>query len=599
MNAHRVRLEPAALAVEPGHEVTCTVRITNIGDVVDAFDVVVLGAPAAWTAVEPTTVSLFPGAEGVARLTFRPPRSPDVPAGATPFGVRVQSQDAKWQTSVVEEGTLEVGPFADLAADLKPRTSHGSIAGRHRVELTNRGNALSQVRLSASDPDQALNFVVPAGPVPIRPGGAASVRVRARLAGLSLTGPPRQWPFKVVAEADGAPPIELNGAVEQLPLLSRWVRRGLVIGAIALVGLAVYAAKGQELRMVLDTTLSGSHPVQSPSSGAGSTPSTSTTDGSKASSPTPSAGGGAASPSPSAGSGTSTSRAPATVIGSSPVAPGSFNSVRVMCPAGTQAVSGGIDPANVLTVKVTSSAPIYADNNNRLIFRSDGPNPAAVGWQVSAKNDDSAAQTIRAAVVCAGAYIGNTSTLVTTSSNFGAGNFGVVAAICPAGSVALGGGADLDNVFTMAVTSSAPTFGGTRLLLTASGRNPAPNGWQATARNDSSTSMKFKVAVICSTAAAGRTTAVVAGAQPASPGSFASARLPCPSGSATVGGGVDTGNVIRMTVTSSAPVFPDPNARTLFRSDGADQAPVGWQVSARNDDSAAQATSIAVICTTP
>jgi hypothetical protein len=620
VNAHRVQLDSPELTVEPGEEATCTVRITNTGDVVDAFDIEVLGGAAGWTVVEPATVSLFPGAEGSARLTFRPARSPNVPAGPTPFAVRVRSQDAGMQTSVVEEGTLEVGRYAELAADLLPRTSHGHLAGRHRVEVTNRGNAPAAVALRGADAEQALKLVFAPRTLQVPPGASGTASLKARCARPALAGGPQRWSFQVTAETEGTAPVELQGVMEQRPLTTRWSRRALAFAAIALVGLAVYSAKGQELKSVAVAVLSSSRPAPASSDGPGravdgSSPAASSTPGGgAASSPSPSP-----SPSPTPGTGTGASggttggatgssgsstkpppAAPATVIGSSSVAPGNFNSVRVLCPSGTQAISGGIDPANVLTVKVTSSAPVYADNNNRLIFRSDGANPGAVGWQVTAKNDDSGPQTIRAAVVCAGAYIGSTSTVVATSNLFGGGNFSVASATCPAGSVALGGGVDLDNVLTMAATSSAPTYRGTRLLSTPSGRNPAPDGWQASARNDSSTSMKFKVAVICSTGVAGRTTSMVTSSSPfASPGSFAAVRVLCPSGAATVGGGIDVGNVLRMTVTSSAPVFPGTNARTLTRSDGSDQAPDGWQVSARNDDSVAEPVTVAVICTTP
>jgi len=104
--------------VEPGGDATCTVRVWNTGDVVDAYAVEVLGPAAAWTDVEPATVSLFPGSNGVALLTFRPPRTPDALAGTLPFAVRVQSRDAGMATSVVEEGSLDVAPFAELAAEL-------------------------------------------------------------------------------------------------------------------------------------------------------------------------------------------------------------------------------------------------------------------------------------------------------------------------------------------------------------------------------------------------------------------------------------------------------------------------------------------------
>ena len=46
-----------------------------------------------------------------------------------------------------------------------------------------------------------------------------------------------------------------------------------------------------------------------------------------------------------------------TVVGSDTVSAGNFGSVRVECPIGMVAIGGGIDPENVLTMKVTSSGP--------------------------------------------------------------------------------------------------------------------------------------------------------------------------------------------------------------------------------------------------
>jgi len=67
--------------------------------------------------------------------------------------------------------------------------------------------------------------------------------------------------------------------------------------------------------------------------------------------------------------------------------------------------------------------------------------------------------------------------------------------------VIIGGGIDLFNVLTMTVTSSGPVFddGGTgqRLISTPNGTQPAPIGWQASARNESSAQGDLKVAVIC------------------------------------------------------------------------------------------------------
>jgi hypothetical protein len=89
-----------------------------------------------------------------------------------------------------------------------------------------------------------------------------------------------------------------------------------------------------------------------------------------------------------------------TVVGSDTATAGSFKAERVLCPRGTIAVGGGIDLDNVLTMKVTSSAPTFAQNNSRLIFQPNGTNPAPIGWQASAKNDDATTKSFKAAVIC-------------------------------------------------------------------------------------------------------------------------------------------------------------------------------------------------------
>ena len=97
-----------AVTVQPGAEATAEIRVRNSGTVVDQFTLEVLGDAAAWTIVEPAVVPLFPGAEAVARVRFKPPKSPDVPARAIPYAVRIKSrEDAR--ASMVEEGVVEVG----------------------------------------------------------------------------------------------------------------------------------------------------------------------------------------------------------------------------------------------------------------------------------------------------------------------------------------------------------------------------------------------------------------------------------------------------------------------------------------------------------
>ncbi len=72
-------LSEESLSVEPGGETRCEIRVRNTGSIVDQYTLEVLGDTATWVHLEPGTLSLFPGDEGVASLAFRPPRDHSVP----------------------------------------------------------------------------------------------------------------------------------------------------------------------------------------------------------------------------------------------------------------------------------------------------------------------------------------------------------------------------------------------------------------------------------------------------------------------------------------------------------------------------------------
>jgi hypothetical protein len=281
MNAHRIRLEPDTVSVEPGREATCTVRIWNTGDVVDAFAVEVLGAAAAWTEVEPATVSLFPGSNGVAMLIFRPPRTAEAPAGSLPFAVRVRSRGADMATSVVEEGRLDVAPYTELTAELLPRTSRARFTGRHRVRLTNVGNTAITVQLGGSDPEQALALKFSPRALRVPAGGVAGAGVRAACTRMFWFADPKQWAFQVTAQAQDAAPVQMQGALEQRPLIGRFSRRAIALGAVALVGVGILHYAGAQIQSAAASLISGNRTAQAssaqPGGGASPVPQTSPT----------------------------------------------------------------------------------------------------------------------------------------------------------------------------------------------------------------------------------------------------------------------------------------------------------------------------------
>lgn len=80
------------------------------------------------------------------------------------------------------------------------------------------------------------------------------------------------------------------------------------------------------------------------------------------------------------------------------ITPGNFGSARADCPSGYQAVGGGLDLDNVLTMVVTASTPIV--NGQSIIFLADGQHPAATGWQGHARNNGAANASFKVGVIC-------------------------------------------------------------------------------------------------------------------------------------------------------------------------------------------------------
>lgn len=233
-------LDVATVAVEPGGQVSCELKLRNTGTVVDQFTFRVRGDAAAWATVEPPTLSLFPDAEGTARVTFQPPRSDDVAAGPVPFAVLAASREDPYGSSVVE-GVVEVLPFADTTAELVPRTSHARQWARHNLAFDNRGNHPVTVRLAASDPDGLLAFQISPAVLEVPPGAAGFAAVRVRARSPLWRGTPQTIPFQVTATPAGAQPITVDGSMQQLPVIAGWIPRTIAVClALAIMATGVW-----------------------------------------------------------------------------------------------------------------------------------------------------------------------------------------------------------------------------------------------------------------------------------------------------------------------------------------------------------------------
>ena len=183
-----------------------------------------------------------------------------------------------------------------------------------------------------------------------------------------------------------------------------------------------------------------------------------------------------------------------TVVTSQAVNPGAFGWTSAVCPAGTTAVGGGVDVEDHLLMVVTSSSPTIA--GSRILSVADGSHAGPDGWRGTVRNYSSVLKTVKVGVVCQ--PLGGITTVI-SSDTAAAGSWGTQAANCPLGKIAVGGGMDVENVFTVFATETAPKFElpQATLMQRDPGVQPAPIGWQASVSNTASTGKGFKVGAIC------------------------------------------------------------------------------------------------------
>ena len=236
-------LTPAVLPVKPGEEAEVELSVTNTGGVVDSFALEVLGDPAAWAAVEPATLSLFPGQSETAKVRFKPPVEPGLTPGSRPFAVRISSNEDPTHPRV-EEGALHIAGVPVLTADISPRTgrARGKRAGKYQVALDNRGNAVALVDLTGFDGQDLVDVTVEPPRIEVGPGAAAFVTARTRARTRFWRGPSVLHRFTVAARpadpASGAnTPAPMDASLLQEAAVPSWLGKVAMLVVLALIAL--------------------------------------------------------------------------------------------------------------------------------------------------------------------------------------------------------------------------------------------------------------------------------------------------------------------------------------------------------------------------
>ncbi|MFI7081368.1 hypothetical protein ACIBO1_29100 [Micromonospora sp. NPDC049903] len=214
--------------VVPGESVDIPVTIRNSGDVVEAYDLTIVGVPDAWVTFDPPRVSLYPGASQTVVLTVRPPRSSEVRAGDLPYGVRVVPSEAP-ETATVEEGVLTIAPFSEVGAELRPQVRRARLTARYRLAVVNGGNIGEELTVTATDGAEQLRFTARPPAMILAAGEQYQAGLRVRTRRLLWRGTPRHLPFRALLTDRDGRAITLDGTLVQQPVLSGWLLKLLAL----------------------------------------------------------------------------------------------------------------------------------------------------------------------------------------------------------------------------------------------------------------------------------------------------------------------------------------------------------------------------------
>jgi beta-lactam-binding protein with PASTA domain len=229
------------VSVAPGEQTTILGLIRNQSQVVDNFDLWIRGLPADWWTIAPATAYLVPyGAGGTyeqeVQIQLHPPRSPQAQAREWSFEVVAESR-AYGGEVVSAPANVTVGPYYDVATELRPERASGRLKARYRLIVRNRANARTQVALSAEDTDGECQFRFAQPSVAIEPGNAIECPFTVFPPKQIWIGKRQERRFQVTAaptEVDTPPPAR-TAVFRQQSWLPWWLAIVVPIVAAAVV----------------------------------------------------------------------------------------------------------------------------------------------------------------------------------------------------------------------------------------------------------------------------------------------------------------------------------------------------------------------------
>ncbi len=237
----RIHVEPERLRAAPAETVQMALSVFNTSDIIDGFDITVIGADQSWVVAEPDWISLFPDSEGSVILKVTLPA--DFPAGPHELGIKVTSRTTN-EVFAVGAVAVEVSEKTAARVDVEPDTILTGRRGRFSVLVHNDGNVPLDVAIDAEDDGNVLAYDVTPARVQLGPGQSRTCQLVVT-APRPITGTPAVRPF-IVSIAGPGVELATPATISSRPWIPRWLLSFLAIALLLglwafIVGLAIDA----------------------------------------------------------------------------------------------------------------------------------------------------------------------------------------------------------------------------------------------------------------------------------------------------------------------------------------------------------------------
>jgi plastocyanin len=235
-------LSTTDLAVAPGHQAGCDVRVSNSGADAVTVDLTLAGGAVAWAVVLPPSLVVAPGACGRSRLVVDVPRDGDLAGTERGVTVGVRARDAG--SSPIElVGRLAIVESLDLRASVTPLVARARGEITYTVAIANHGTRARRVDLGLDGMDQTgLRVRLSPAQLVVVAGEQATADLSVKARRPFLVGRARPRGVVVEARPDAGPPLVAAATHLQEPV--RWRPGAAAAAAAAVVAAVLVLARG-------------------------------------------------------------------------------------------------------------------------------------------------------------------------------------------------------------------------------------------------------------------------------------------------------------------------------------------------------------------